>query len=87
MTTSKETWIELFGHEPNKEMKTLVLEEVRNSGADIREVISRYVLPDMAILGEDSKFEYQGRRVTVAEYREVAPLGPYAKLIIVRNEL
>jgi hypothetical protein len=84
MTTSKETWIELFGHEPNKEMKTLVLEEVASTGADIREVISRYVLPDMAIIGSDGRFDYQNKRITVDEYRAIAPLGPYAKLVIVK---
>ena len=47
---NKQTWQTLFGHEPNKEMKTLVLEEVASTGADIREVISRYVLPDMAVV-------------------------------------
>ncbi len=82
---NRTTWFALFGHEPNRLMKQMVLDEVAASGADIRQVVSKYVLPDMAILGEDSKFEYQGRRVTVAEYREVAPLGPYAKLIIVKD--
>ena len=74
----------MFGHEPNKEMKTLVLEEVRNSGADIREVISRYVLPDMAIVGMDNRFDYKGQRITVDEYKKIAPLGPFAKLVIVK---
>ena len=83
---NKQTWQTMFGHEPNKEMKTLVLEEVASTGADIREVISRYVLPDMAIIGSDGKFDYQNKRITVAEYREsYRPLGPYAKLIIVKD--
>ena len=84
MTTSKETWIELFGHEPNKEMKTLVLEEVASTGADIREVIAKYVLPTMAVIGPDGRFDYQNKRITVDEYRAIAPLGPYAKLVIVK---
>jgi len=84
MTTSKETWIELFGHEPNKAMKEMVLQEVADSGKDIREVISRYVLPEMAIIGSDGKFDYQNKRITVDEYRAIAPLGPYAKLVIVK---
>ncbi len=88
MTTSKETWIELFGHEPNKAMKTLVLEEVASTGADIREVIAKYVLPTMAVIGPDGRFDDMptGKRMTPAEWHEMSPLGPYAKLIIVREK-
>ena len=74
----------MFGHEPNKSMKEMVLQEVADSGKDLREVASKYVLPDMAIIGSDGKFDYQNKRITVDEYRAIAPLGPYAKLVIVK---
>ncbi|HQO43923.1 MAG: hypothetical protein IPI37_02840 [Bacteroidales bacterium] len=81
----KETWQSMFGHEPNKEMKTMVMEEVAATGADIREVIAKYTLPTMAIMGPDGKFDdmVSGRRLTTEEWREINPLGEYGKLVIV----
>lgn len=87
MTTSKETWIELFGHEPNKAMKEMVLQEVADTGKDIREIVAKYSLPELAIVNRDGKFHdiKTGRRITPEEWHEMSPLGPYAKLIIVRE--
>jgi len=82
----KETWESMFGHMPNKEMKTIVLEEVAATGADIREVIAKYTLPTMAIMGPDGKFDDMpsGRRLTPEEWRDINPLGEYGKLVIVK---
>ncbi len=77
----------MFGHEPNRMMKEAVLQEVVSTGADIREVISRYVLPDIAVIGSDGKFDYQDTRITVDEYRSIAPLGPYAKIVIIKEDI
>lgn len=74
----------MFGHEPNKAMKEMVLQEVADTGKDLREVVSKYVLPDMAIVGMDNRFDYKGQRITVDEYKKIAPLGPFAKLVIVK---
>jgi len=79
-----ETWETLFGHTPNREMKMMVMEEVKSTGADIREVIAKYVLPTMAILNEQGLFQYEGRMITPEEWHATNPLGEYGKLIIVR---
>jgi len=83
---NKQTWQTMFGHEPNKEMKTLVLEEVASTGADIREVIAKYVLPTMAVIGPDGRFDDMptGKRMTPEEWHKSNPLGEYGKLIIVK---
>jgi len=83
---NKQTWQSMFGHEPNKAMKTLVLEEVASTGADIREVIAKYVLPTMAVIGPDGRFDDMptGKRMTPEEWHKSNPLGEYGKLIIVK---
>lgn len=77
----------MFGHEPNKAMKEMVLQEVADTGKDMREVVSKYVLPDMAIVGTDGLFHdiKTGRRITPEEWHATNPLGEYGRLIIVRE--
>lgn len=78
----------MFGHEPNKSMKEMVLQEVADTGKDLREIVAKYVLPEMAIIGPDGKFYDMktDRRITPEEWHAMSPLGPYAKLIIVREK-
>ena len=89
METKKTAWSELFGGtEPNMTMKKMILQEVADTGKDIREIVAKYSLPEMAIVNRDGKFHdiKTGRMLTPEEWHEMSPLGPYAKLIIVREK-
>lgn len=77
----------MLGYHPNDAMQILLLEAVRG-GNTMQEAIAQYVLPEMAIVNRDGKFHdiKTGRMLTPAEWHEMSPLGPYAKLIIVREK-
>lgn len=77
----------MLGYAPNDAMQILLLEAVRG-GNTMQEAIAQYVLPEMAIVNRDGKFHdiKTGRRITPEEWHEMSPLGPYAKLIIVREK-
>jgi len=57
----------MVGYEVGKSMRLMILNEVRETGKDIREVAAQYNLPFMAILEADGRFEYEGQRVKPEE--------------------
>jgi len=80
-----EVWTKMFGFEVKKEMKEIVLAEVAKTGQDIREVIARYTLPEFAMLDNEGKFDYHGKRVTLAEWQRINPLGQYGRIAAVKR--
>lgn len=78
-----EVWTRLFGFEVNREMKQMILEEVRSTGEPIEQVVARYSMPEMAILDEDGKFLHRGKRITGAEWERINPLGKFGKIVII----
>ena len=80
-----ELWTKMFGFEVGHEMKSLVLADVASTGADIREVIAKRTLPEMAILNDAGLFRYEGEMITPAQWEERNPLGKFGKLIVVKG--
>lgn len=78
-----ELWTRLFGFEINREMKQIILEEIRNTGEPIEQVIARHTLPEMAILDDSGCFDYQGQKITVAEWRKINPLGEHGRIVTI----
>lgn len=74
----------MLGYHPNEAMQVLLLEQVK-AGKRMEEAIAQYVLPEIAILGDDGKFEYQGQRVTPSEWEQINPLGTYGKIVIIKE--
>ena len=83
-TVSNDTWKLMFGREPNIHLKKLVLDDVKNTGIDIREAVSKYRLPKIAVLDEGKFYcdEFK-ERLTPAEWVERNPLGKYARIVII----
>jgi hypothetical protein len=79
------TWAQLFGFEVGRESKTMVLEEVHNTGKDIRQVIAERTLSTIAILDPDGKFDFEGQRVTVQEWKKLNPLKEYGKIVVIKR--
>lgn len=75
----------MLGYRPNEAMQVLLLEQVKE-GKRMEEVIAQYVLPEIAILGDDGKFDYEGKRVTPAEWEQLNPLGTYGKIVIIKTD-
>ena len=78
-------WTKMFGFEVGREMKEMVLAEVANTGEPIEKVVAKYTMPEMAILDNDGKFEYQGKRITPQEWEQLNPLGEASKLIVIKT--
>lgn len=78
-----EIWKKLFGFEVNREMKRMVLAEIAKTGDPIEKAIAKYTLPELAILGKDGKFDFEGKRITPEEWRKINPLGEYGRIVII----
>lgn len=81
-----EVWTRLFGFSVGRELKEMVLAEVANTGDPIEKVVAKYTLPEMAILSDDGKFEYEGQRITPQEWETLNPLGTYGKIVIIKTD-
>ena len=83
---SNDELAEMLGHKPNEVLRRKIIEETRETGLDVREIISRYTLPTIAVIDDyDGKFwsiKY-AERLTPAEWFEKNPLGKFAKLVII----
>jgi len=81
---SNNAWKDMFGYDPGRALKMQILEDVRNTGCDIREAASRYILPVLERLEENGTFwssEFN-RRMTPAEYYRIHRLGRFARLVL-----
>ena len=78
-----EIWKKLFGFDVGHEMKKMVLSEVRKTGEPLEQVIAKYTLPEIAILDEDGKFDFAGKRITPDEWRQINPLREHGRIVII----
>lgn len=83
MKITKDQLSEMIGYEIPAEIRLTILQEVKESGKDIREIASQYNLPEMAILNDSGKFQYRGEWITPAEWEKINPLGSYGKIILI----
>lgn len=74
----------MLGYRPGAELRKRIIDETRSNGADIREIVAKYHLPELAILGADGKFSSDFGRITPAEWYEKNPLGKYGNLVIIK---
>jgi hypothetical protein len=68
-----------------KGQKAMILKEAHDTGDPITKIVSKYTLPDMAIIGSDGKFDYKGNRITPDEWKAINPLGEYGKLVTINT--
>ena len=74
----------MLGYHPNDALQVLLLEQVK-AGKKMQEAVAQYVMPEMAILDDDGKFNYKGSRITPAEWEHINPLGEYGTIIVIRT--
>ena len=75
----------LLGWSPNRAMLLLILKAVREEKISIEEAVSRYVLPHIGIQDDSGRFEYQGKMVTLEEWKKINPLGEYGKIVTIKT--
>lgn len=80
-----ELWTKLFGYPVNREMKEKILEEMKETGEPIEKIISKYTLPEMAILNEQGLFQYDGKMITPAEWKRLNPLHEFGRIVVIRT--
>jgi hypothetical protein len=84
MKTTKDQLSEMVGYTVGSELRRMILNEVRESGADIRQVASKYHLAPLVTLNADGTFKHNGKVYKNAkEFEKDSPLGPFAKIVIV----
>lgn len=66
-----------------KGQKAMILQEAHNTGEPITKIAANYSLPELAIIGPDGKFDYQGKRITTDEWKAINPYGEYGKLVTI----
>lgn len=71
----------MLGSSPGPLLRRMILDEYRQTGADLREIIAKYNLPEIAIIDADGKFSSSDYgRITPAEWYEKNPLGKFGRL-------
>lgn len=79
--TNDDEMAAMLGYPPNAELRRRIIDECRTTGADLREVVAKYNLPEIAIIGADGKFSSSDYgRITPAEWYEKNPLGKFGRL-------
>lgn len=88
MTNIRKTLKDLFGYEVARAQRITILTEVKETGKDIREIASKYILPEMAILQDDLTFwdHKKEKYTTVAEWEKTNPLGPFGKIVVIGTQ-
>lgn len=88
MKTTRDELFVLLGFVPNRDLRLQILTEVKEKGTDVREVCSRYVLPEIVILESDGTTwsEKHQKYVTVAELEQEHPLGMFAKFVVIGTD-
>lgn len=79
--TTSDTMAEMLGYPPNETLRRKIIEEMRETGQDLRQVASNYALPVVENLNAEGRFfsEEYGKLMTPDEYRKTHPLGEYLK--------
>jgi hypothetical protein len=82
---SNDELAEMLGRTPNEVLRRQIIDEVRETGCDVREAVAKHCLPKIALLDSDGTFycEKYGGRITPAEWVERNPLGKYARIVII----
>lgn len=70
----------LLGYKPNEVLRRQIIDEVRETGLDVRAVVAKRTLPELAIIGNDGKFDSDYGRITPTEWYEKNPLGRFGRL-------
>ncbi|OGG03437.1 hypothetical protein A2W14_02890 [Candidatus Gottesmanbacteria bacterium RBG_16_37_8] len=80
---------EMLGWKPDRETRIRILREAKESGKCIQEIIGSGtvvpIMPEMAILDENLKFNYRGQMITVQEWEKINPLGKFGHIIVIGN--
>lgn len=85
MKITKDQLSEMIGYEVSAQVRREILQELKESGKNIREIAAQYNLPEMAILDDSGRFQYRGQWITPAEWEKINPLGSYGKIILIGN--
>lgn len=80
---TKDELSKMIGYDISPQLRKMILTQVRETGKDIREVCANYVLPEMAILDNSGRFQYQDKMITPAEWEMINPLGQYGKIVVI----
>lgn len=83
MKPTKDELTQMIGYDISPQLRTMILAQVRETGKDIREIASQFVLPQMAILDDSGRFQYQDKMITPAEWEKINPLGQYGKIVVI----
>jgi hypothetical protein len=67
----------------NRELKAMIFKEAHDTGEPVAKIAAKYTLPDIAVLNDEGKFNYQDRMITVEEWRAINPLGEYGKIVTI----
>jgi hypothetical protein len=73
----------MLGYSTNREMKKKILQEMKTEGKSLQEICARYSMPHSVLLDDEGKFEYNGTRITPAEWYKLNPLGEFGKLVTI----
>ena len=78
---------ELLSFAPGKELRLMILREVKESGKSIGEVADRFAMPPIYILSDNNTFEYQhpdgtSETMNVAEFSK---RWPHRRIIIIKH--
>jgi len=73
---------EVLGFEPSKEMRLLILNEVKESGKSIAEVAGKRAMPPMFSPDENGLVTYKGEKMTMDEFHK---RYPYSKSIVIKR--
>ena len=84
MKPTKDELSEMVGYEISPEIKRMILKQVRETGKDIRQIVSQFVLAPLITLQDDGTFWDNGKHYqTSKEWEQDSPLRPYSKLILI----
>lgn len=82
MRIKKDALEKMIGFTPSKQMRIDILKEVRE-GKTLQEAAAKWNLGEMAVLDDNGKFLYEGKRITPEEWRKINPLGEFGKIVII----
>jgi len=85
MKTDKDELEELLSFKPSKELRIMILEEVKQTGKSVAEIADKYSMPPLFFPKTDDpeeKFEYAGQMMTMQQFHEKYP---FKRIVIIRT--
>ena len=81
MKTDKDELEELLSFKPSKELRIMILEEVKQTGKSVAEIADRYAMPPQFFLGRGNTFEYGNETMTSEQFQQ---RFPYRRFVTIR---